>query len=251
LINLAAASKNVLGLALKSAGSLARLGDNGSHALEFPIEFRPLGYRIDVPWYSALSQALSASAFWRVHVLTGDSQWLGYSAKSLNSITERPGLARSDMKSNGMWFEEYPAVRPLHVLNGHIYCCIAFYELSRTLDNNDYTNLFQKGVNALSSSIDVFDCNGLTYYDAVRKILAKPYYQRLHVKLLQYLFSITGNELLLGYSRKWEQGFRTKWGIRSWSNYTKQTVINGLRVEGAAFPINALSYALGDLGPSL
>ncbi len=115
----------------------------------------------------------------------------------------------------------------------------------------EFSDYFDKGISALLSRLPTFDADGLAYYDTIRKILAKPYYQKLQVKLLRFLSKVTNQNRLADYAEKWDRGFRTKWGLGAWTSYVQKTFENGIRIEGPRFPINFLSYSLGDSGLSI
>jgi hypothetical protein len=242
-------NEEILSLVLKSAHSLLRLGQRtGSHSLGFPILFKPVGYGLEVPWFSALSQGFGASVFCRVSALVRDPAWLEHGGSCLDFVLETPKLTSCDSTSGGLWFEEAPTSPPLHILNGHIYCTIAFHEAGEFSGDERYARCFEMGINALAGNLPKFDMGGISYYDAVRKIPAKPYYQKLHVEQLDFLREVTGNTILGSYANRWRTRMLERWMPSTWLLYIKQTSISGLQSDGLCFPPNAILYSLGENG---
>jgi len=239
--------EGTLSLASKTANALLKLAQSTQDdSLAFPVTFKPFGYRLKTPFFSALSQGFSASVFSRIYALTHDPAWLEYGARSLDLVVKNPNLACPDLKGGGIWYEEYPTSPPLHVLNGHIYCTVAFREVGMFAGYEKYTRFFEMGVDAVVGNLSSFDMNGLSYYDAARRTLAKPYYQKLHVEQLRFLQRVSGNAILEAYANKWEKRMVERWGLSTWLRYLEGTLMNGYRAEGPAFPIKALPYLLGE-----
>lgn len=236
-------------LALKATEALVRQGrESEGGSLGFPIAVRPLGYRLRVPWYSALSQGMGASLFFRVGLLNGDRAWLLRARKALEFVAESPGLTSRFPKGKGVWFEEAPTDPPSHILNGHIYCTIAFGEVGASAGGEEFERLFRVGVEATAAGLPVFDADGMSYYDAMRRTIAKPYYQKLHIEQLRYLEALTGDQAFEEYARRWERRASEGWGVRTWLRYSGMTLLNGLRSEGPGYPFRALPYLFGENG---
>lgn len=243
------ADRAMLTLSLKTADALVRqAGTAEGSALGFPIAIRPLGYRLAAPWYSALSQGMAASFFCRVGAVTDDPAWLARAKGALDFVVESPGLTCREAGGRGVWFEETPTDPPTHILNGHIYCTIAFNEVAASTNEEKYARYFAMGVDAVAANLQAFDAGGLSYYDGVRRILAKPYYQRLHVEQLRYLQELAPEPRLGEYARRWEVRMSERWGALTWARYSWRTMLNGFRAEGASYPLKALPYLLGENG---
>lgn len=221
-----------------------------SNAIGFPAKFAILGYRLPPVWYSSLTQSFVASAFCRVGLIHSDSEWLEYAGQALRFIIQNKTLCTFEAQSGGFWYQEYPGVPAMPVLNGHLYALVGFLDIASRSDSKEFFSYFDEGLSALLARISCYDANGLAYYDSTRKILAKPYYQKLHVTLLRFLASVTGEKRLYEFADRWEDGFRRKWGMKAWMSYAKKTLENGLRIEGLKFPLSYVSYALGDPGIS-
>jgi hypothetical protein len=242
-------NEKTLNLLLSVTRSLVRLSQSTqTGSMGFPIAFKPLGYRLSTPWYSGLTQGFCASVFARAYTLTGDGAWLDYSKACLDFVLEMAGLACTS-PNGGMWYEEAPTIPSPHILNGHVYCTIAFREVGLVANEEKYLLFFDKGVSALRDNLALFDApNGLSYYDAVRKIPAKPYYQKLHVEQLKFLSAVTGYSIFDNYAARWGKQMTEKWRASTWFQYFKRTAICGVESDGISYLIKAFLYSLGDLG---
>lgn len=239
-----------LKLAMKVCKVLLENSDDSEGNLGFPIGVTPLGYRLDPPWYSSLAQAFSSSALCRIGQILSEPSYVGAAMSSMDYVAESHVLC-SRMSGDSLWFEEYPTKPPVHVLNGHIYCTIGFLELSVVTGVSRYSTHFKRGIESLALRLPLYDFGGIAYYDSVRRIPAKPYYQMLHTQQLEYLNSVFPSDRLAFFAARWKDGFKNRWGVSSWWAYVSRSLTNGLEVDGADFPLNALSYSLGDLGVSL
>ena len=239
-------------VALRESRNLLASGNQfDADSLGFPTSFTILGYKLSPIWYSALTQSFCASAFCRVGVIDGDDSWIEHGKQAMRYVMHSRQLRTPDPRSGGYWYQEYPTDPPTPVLNGHMYAVIGFLDVGRASHDQEYIEYFEKGISALCANLPSFDANGLALYDAARRILAKPYYQRLHVKQLRFLEGVTGEPRLGEFADKWEKGFQERWGMHSWTSYAEKTLQSGLRLEGVRFPLSYLSYALGDSGFSI
>ena len=219
--------------------------------LKFPSTFSILGYRLAKNWCSSLTQSHAGSAFCRVDLIDHNEPWIEHAKSAMRFIIQSPELCTPDPLSGGFWYQEYPCRPPVPVLNGHMYATIGFLDLAVKTSSREFKVYFEKGLSSLLARIASFDADGLAYYDGTRKILAKPYYQKLHVKLLRFLAAISGEGKLDEFADRWEDGFRRKWGVQSRASYARKTLENGLAVNGLKFPLNYISYSLGDSGLSI
>jgi hypothetical protein len=242
------AAKN---MALLAAKNLVAGGVHfDKETIGFPTAFTVLGYKLSPVWYSALAQSFCASAFCRVGIVESDDSWIDHGTQAMRFVMKSRELTTRD-PSGGFWYQEYPTKPPTPVLNGHMYATIGFLDVGLASRDEECMKYFEKGVSALLANLPSFDADGLAFYDGARRILAKPYYQRLHVEQLRFLESVTGEPKLAEFADRWQKGFQEKWGIQSWLSYAETTFQSGFRLEGAKFPLSYLSYALGDSGLSI
>jgi hypothetical protein len=232
---------------VRAGANLLNLAEK-SDFVAFPFMFRVPGYPGRPPWYSALTQSFAASVFCRLAVITKDESWNDHARKAMDFILAGKGLSVFDKKTQGLWFEEAPETPPIHILNGHIYSLIGFWELYQFTGDKAYLTYFESGVKALSANVSLFDMNGLSYYDAVRKILAKPYYQKLHVEQMEFLYRTTGDPTFSHYAKRWKDNLSRGWTPMAWPHYIIPTLANGVRVDGLRFILTALGASMGENG---
>jgi len=166
-------------------------------------------------------------------------------------VIQSKQLSTPDPSRNGFWYQEAPTNPPTPILNGHLYTLISFLDVGVRSNDEEFMLYFDKGLSALLGQLPFFDANGLAYYDSRRRIIAKPFYQKLHVRLLRFLAIATGEKRLTEFAERWDKGFREKWGMKAWLSYAEKTLECGVRVEGIKFPLSYFSYALGDSGLSI
>ncbi len=165
------------------------------------------GYKMTAPWRSAMNQTRAVQVFLKAYDLSSDSVYLDYARKALNVLyveVKYGGVTYID--SSGYWYEEYaddnaPASR---VLNGMIVALEGisdFYKLTR--DPGAY-KLFYNGVKAIKSNLHLYDNNGHSNYDILKKP-ASPWYHKFHIELLGFLYNETHEPLFQDYVQKWSQ----------------------------------------------
>ena len=165
------------------------------------------GYKMSPPWRSAMNQGRAMQAFIKAYEKTGDTSYLVYSKKSMNTLytpVKNGGVTYVD--STGYWYEEYSDdnVPQSRVLNGMIVVLQALSDFHKTTNDPNALYLFNKGVEALKSSIQLYDNNGHSNYD----ILGKPsntWYHKFHIELLDFLFKRTHDPVFDEYKQKWMQ----------------------------------------------
>ncbi len=163
------------------------------------------GYKMVPPWRSAMNQGRVLQAFLKAYEKTGDTSYLGYSRKSMNTLFTRVkygGVTYID--STGYWYEEYADdnVPQSRVLNGMIVVLQALSDYHKVTNDPGALFLFNKGVDAVKSSIHSYNNKGHSNYDILGKS-ANPWYHNFHVELLQFLYSETKEPVFREYSQMW------------------------------------------------
>lgn len=165
------------------------------------------GYKMSPPWRSAMNQGRAMQAFIKAYEQTGDSSYLEYSRKSMNTLytsVSEGGVTYID--STGYWFEEYADdnVPQSRVLNGMIVVLQALSDFHKVTNNSNALFLFGKGVAAVKKSIRFYDNNGHSNYDILGKP-ANPWYHKFHIELLDYLDNATNEPIFKDYSLVWSK----------------------------------------------
>lgn len=172
--------------------------------LEYNFPYR---YNLSPPWHSALAQGLAIQALTKAYKITNNDTYLDATALLLNSfyVDVKDGGITEKTNNSGWWYEEYAgngSENP-RVLNGMMLDLLALHDYNNSTGSKQANYLFNQGVLALKNNIDTYDNNGSSYYDSL-KFPATPFYQKLHVDLLDKLYKITGEPILKKYHDKWK-----------------------------------------------
>jgi hypothetical protein len=177
---------------------VANLRPNGqgvpvwSHNFDWP--YREL---LRAPWYSGLAQGNGLSMLVRAAVATGDRTLADAAHRAFQAIelpASRGGVLVTDARG-GLWIEEYIVEPPSHILNGFIWALWGVYDYARWSGRRDAHALWENCIHTLETRLDDFDTGWWSLYEATttgRRMLASPYYHRLHVVQLRVLGDLTG-----------------------------------------------------------
>lgn len=107
------------------------------------------------------------------------------------------------------FIEEYPMTdRPSMVLSGHVHAMWGVFDYMTVTRDERAAALFDRCLRGLKSVLDGYDVGFWTRYDlddgwpAVN--LASPMYQWMHVRQMESLHRITGDDTFLDTARRWE-----------------------------------------------
>lgn len=161
---------------------------------------------LKAPWISAMTQSLGISVFLRAYQFTGEPDYLSRAHAAMKWI----GMPLADGGTAfpvavGTWYEEYPnAVRPSHVLNGHIWALFGIWDLYRVTGDRNALRMFEEGVLALKAEIERYDLGYWIVYDQLNRVdVVNGFYVSFIVEQLKALFAITGDRQFQRLARKW------------------------------------------------
>ncbi len=163
-------------------------------------------YGLEPPWASAMAQGEGISLLLRAYEFTKNQAFLQAARQAFQSFlfpVEQGGVTFFDAEGN-VWFEEYPAVPPPHVLNGMIFAMIGLYEFWRLTGDVDAHRLFVSGVLTLTKFLRKFDAGYGSRYDLQTRRVVDEKYHRIHVAQLRILFDRTGEETFRKMADHWE-----------------------------------------------
>ena len=178
----------------------------GNYSL-FEYQF-PYVYNLIPPWHSALAQGLAIQALTRAFQITENATYLHATVPLLNSfyVDVKDGGITEKTENLGWWYEEYAEKNGKNprVLNGMMYTLLSLSDYYNYTNSTKAKFLFDQGIEALKNNISNYDVNGTSYYDAQKTYLASPFYQGVHVTLLNDLYKITGDPVFKKYRDEWE-----------------------------------------------
>jgi heparosan-N-sulfate-glucuronate 5-epimerase len=170
----------------------------------------PHTYRLDPPWYSALSQGEAASFLIRAARTLGEPGLEVAAAKAGRSLVESSGGLVA-MTPEGPVLQEYPTDPPAHVLNGWIFALWGLYDLSVSIDDREpFETAFRQGIAALSARLPLYGIGrNWSRYDLFPHPVANtasPFYHRLHIELLAAMNALVHRDAFVQWGVKWQAG---------------------------------------------
>ena len=166
-------------------------------------------------WYSAMGQGQAMSLLCRVYEHTGDKKYLDAALKAtkvFHVFSEKNGV-RAMLFGKHPWYEEYPVVPSLYVLNGFMYSLFGLYDLYNTAGPSEGKTakaLFKEGVKTLEIALPLFDNGQGSFYDlrhvsvpGISPNRARWQYHRLHLEQLSALFGITHSKVINSTLTRW------------------------------------------------
>ncbi len=189
------------------------IADRSDGALYFPYTLKKggAGVTLKPPWYSALSQGTSLSAYLRLHEATGNEKYrriadsIYESFKQLKRSTDGPWVAMVD-DDNYLWFEEYPHDPPTHVLNGYLTGLWGLYEYWLLTKSDESRALVEAATTTVKHYLEQYRVPGeVSWYALNQGYRGNAFYHAMHILQLRKLHRITGDS----YFKKMSQTFDT------------------------------------------
>jgi len=197
-------NQEYLVLAKKYAAKLLEIAhqERGSLYFPYPFDFALHGFKDDVvkaPWYSGMTQGEALSLFVRLYEITADQQYLEAaertfkSFQNLRSDKAQPWTVWVD-KEGFYWIEEYPEDIPDQTLNGFIYGLYGLYDFYWLRKDDSSKILIEASLTTLKRYLrDFRNPGGISFYCLKHKRASESYHQT-HIKQLQILYQMTGDE---------------------------------------------------------
>jgi len=165
-------------------------------------------YEIAEPWPSAMGQGEAISVLLRAHAHAGEQRYADVAVQALGPMAvdvAEGGVAR---RIDGhLVLEEYPAARPVAILNGWIFALLGVHELATAGGEPAAAALFEESYAGLLALLPRYDTGWWSLYSLyphARPDLAKPFYQRLHPVMLDALAMVRPDPRLDAMARRWE-----------------------------------------------
>jgi heparosan-N-sulfate-glucuronate 5-epimerase len=194
-------------------------------------------YRFDIPlykikarWISGMAQGEALSLLLRAHQLTGKEKYLEI-AKSAWKIfqrsVEQAGVV-SNFPDGKPVVEEYPSPEFLTgVLNGFNFAIFGVYDFASYVNDEHANRFFHQLIDSLKHNLYRYDCGYWSYYDLKSPLrLTSKAYHRLHIKQLNALYQITGEELFRTFEHRWQSYlFSSKCNLKWMARKIREKVI--------------------------
>jgi heparosan-N-sulfate-glucuronate 5-epimerase len=105
---------------------------------------------------------------------------------------------------NELWFEEVPQDPPNHILNGYIFAIWGIFDYIKLTANPLAKEAWDKCIKTLKNNISKYDTGFWSNYDLRDSLSSYAYHNRIHVRQLEVLAQLTGEEIFYHYAMKWK-----------------------------------------------
>lgn len=166
---------------------------------------------LKAPWYSGLAQAQGISLLLRAHSRSpSDHDKYRRAAETafvaLTRSVEQGGVLFEDARKD-LWIEEYLVNPPTHILNGFMWALWGVFDYSLATGDATAKTIFARGVETLLNNLALFDTGYWSLYEqsgTYLKMLASPFYHRLHIVQLRVMSKLTGDVRFAEVAERWE-----------------------------------------------
>jgi heparosan-N-sulfate-glucuronate 5-epimerase len=170
---------------------------------------------LKAPWYSGLAQGQGISLLVRAYAKTKDERYKSAAEKAFVALT-RPitegGVLFND-EANNLWIEEYLVDPPTHILNGFMWTLWGVHDFWLATGDVSAKTIFDRGTKTLVDNLASFDTGYWSLYEQSGtrlKMLASPFYHRLHIVQLRVMSTITGDAGFAATADRWEHYARRR-----------------------------------------
>ena len=161
------------------------------------------------PWYSGLAQGQGISLLVRAHHETADSRFQNAAKRAFESLLrsiDEGGVLFTDNRGD-VWIEEYLVSPPTHILNGLIWAVWGGYDYFLATGDPAARQLFDRVVQTIANNLAHYDLGFWSLYEQSGtrlKMVASPFYHRLHIVQLGIMHQLTGRDIFLEYAERWK-----------------------------------------------
>ena len=163
---------------------------------------------LTAPWTGALACGHSISALLRGWEMFEEESYRVSACAAYTAIhSDRGAAGRMFQEKNGaLWYEEYPAEPPLHVLNGHIYTLLSVLDYARVTGDPEAERRWHRAAATALSHLHAFDLGYWSIYDLrQREPTSVHYHKNIHIPQLRILAALTGQKEFSLIAERWER----------------------------------------------
>ena len=160
------------------------------------------------PWQSALAQGQGISVLVRAYGETSNTLYMEAASNAFAALqkeTREGGMLYVD-EGGDLWLEEYIVSPPTHILNGFMWAMWGVYDYWLATVDESARQLFAATIGTLQRNLDKYDAGFWSLYELAGtrlKMLASPFYHRLHIAQLGVLHKLTAEGIFARYAEKW------------------------------------------------
>jgi heparosan-N-sulfate-glucuronate 5-epimerase len=165
---------------------------------------------LKAPWYSGLAQGQGISLLVRAHQATNESKYYEAAQRAFVSLlrsVDQGGVLFTDERDD-VWIEEYLVNPPTHILNGMIWALWGVHDYALATKDAAARNLCDQVVRTLERNLPLYDVGFWSLYEQSGtrlKMVASPFYHRLHIVQLGIMHRLTGLSVFREYAERWEK----------------------------------------------
>ncbi|HEY1353435.1 MAG TPA: D-glucuronyl C5-epimerase family protein [Ktedonobacteraceae bacterium] len=172
----------------------------------WPVQQVLPAYHAHRPWLSALAQSCAISVLLRAWQVSGEAPFLQATHRAVRpfelDILDQGVCAL--LSARCAVFEEVAVYPAAHTLRGHLLALLGLHEYLALTARRHSKVLIARGLAALSTLLEEFDCGYWTRADLLaRSHLADHAAHALHILLLETLAEYTGNQDWAAWARRW------------------------------------------------
>lgn len=157
------------------------------------------------PWASGLAIGNALSALLRGSQLLGHDRYRESSERAYDALHHADNELCLE-RDGELWYEEYPAEPPLHVLNGHVYTLLGVADYARVTGDAEADARWRRAAATTAAHLADFDLGYWSAYDLRwREPVTLHYQKNIHVPQLRILAALTGDETVAAVADRWER----------------------------------------------
>ncbi len=191
--------------------------DNQDERGGWPVSARRVVAKgvLEIPpgWYGAMCQGHAISVLVRAYIKSRREEYLhaAVRATELFDVPSTEGGVLAVFADKYKWYEEYPTVPSLFVLNGFIYSLFGLYDLRSVAPDSPADRLYATGMESLKALLPLFDTGTGSVYDLRHFTAGLPPnrarwdYHAAHIQQLLYLDTIDESPIFKTIADRWTE----------------------------------------------
>lgn len=170
------------------------------------------------PWTGSLLSGNAISALLRGWELFGEERFRASATAAYEALhVSRQASALHEAIDGDLWYEEYPAKPPIHVLNGHIYTLLGVLDYARVSDDELARERWRQAASTALTHLEAFDLGYWSLYDlGHREPTNRHYHKNIHIPQLRILAGLTGKPAFNDVADRWESYLHSRWCRARW-----------------------------------